>query len=92
MASLCAFVAANAAAAGTSSFTVLLILRVAAAAAAAVAIPALFATAVQRASAAMVGRYVAVVALGVTRSIPAIGFAVGTSARNRDNRALRLRS
>ncbi|WP_280507541.1 MFS transporter [Nocardia flavorosea] len=77
VASLCAFVAANAAAAGTSSFTVLLILRVVAAAAAAVATPALFATAVQLAPAAKVGRYVAIVALGVTGSI-ALGVPIGT--------------
>lgn len=77
VASLCAFVAANAAAAGTPSFTVLLMLRVAAAAAAAVATPALFATAVQQAPAAKVGRYVAVVALGVTGSI-AVGVPIGT--------------
>lgn len=74
---LLAFAAANAAAAVTPSFTVLIALRIVAALAAASGTPALFAFAASEAPADRVGRYIAVVALGVTGSIAA-GVPAGT--------------
>ncbi|MEV5975993.1 MFS transporter [Streptomyces sp. NPDC052114] len=71
------FVAANLAAATASGFGVLIALRVVAALAAAASTLAVFAFAAERAPATHVGRYVAVVALGVTGSIAA-GVPVGT--------------
>ncbi|MBA0053672.1 MFS transporter [Streptomyces sp. AJS327] len=74
---LLVFVAANAAAASTPSFAVLMVLRIVAAFAAASTTPAIFAFAARHAPAEKVGRYIAVVALGVTGSIAA-GVPVGT--------------
>ncbi|WP_428815103.1 MFS transporter [Streptomyces albus subsp. chlorinus] len=71
------FTAANALAAATPSFAVLLALRVAAALAAATAAPVLFALAARLAPPERVGRYVAVVAFGVTGAI-ALGVPAGT--------------
>ncbi|MFW5418865.1 MFS transporter [Nocardiopsis sp. CNT-189] len=76
-AALLVFIAANAAAAFTPSFAVLMALRVVAAGAAASMTPAVFAFAAQHAPAEKVGRYIAVVSLGVTGSIAA-GVPVGT--------------
>ncbi|GAA2101011.1 MFS transporter [Brevibacterium salitolerans] len=75
--SLLVFVAANLAAAATPSFAVLMLLRVAAALAAASTTPALFAFAAAHAPAEKVGRYIALVSLGVTGSIAA-GVPLGT--------------
>ncbi len=74
---LLVFIAANLAAAAPPSFTVLMLLRVAAALAAASTTPALFAFAARHAPAEKVGRFIAVVSLGVTGSIAA-GVPVGT--------------
>lgn len=74
---LLVFIAANAVAAITPSFTILMVLRVVAALAAASTTPALFAFAAQHAPQEKVGRYIAVVSLGVTGSIAA-GVPVGT--------------
>lgn len=74
---LLVFVAANVAAAFTPSFAALMVLRIVAALAAASTTPALFAFAARHAPAEKVGRYIAVVALGVTGSIAA-GVPVGT--------------
>lgn len=74
---LLVFVAANAAAAATDSFAVLTVLRVAAALPAAAMTPALFAFAARHAPPQKVGRYVAIVSLGVTGSIAA-GVPLGT--------------
>ncbi|WP_098731468.1 MFS transporter [Brevibacterium epidermidis] len=74
---LLVFIAANIAAAATPSFTVLMLLRVAAALAAASTTPALFAFAARHAPAEKVGRFIAIVSLGVTGSIAA-GVPVGT--------------
>ncbi|SBN44907.1 Hypoxanthine efflux transporter [Propionibacterium freudenreichii] len=74
---LLVFVAANVAAAVTDSFAVLTVLRVAAALAAAAMTPALFAFAARHAPPQKVGRYVAIVSLGVTGSIAA-GVPLGT--------------
>ncbi|CAM3997225.1 MFS transporter [Nocardiopsis rhodophaea] len=71
------FVAANLVAAATPSFGLLMALRIAAATAAAATTPAVFAYAAERAPQNHIGRYVAVVALGVTGSIAA-GVPVGT--------------
>lgn len=76
-ASLLIFIAANLAAAATPSFTVLMLLRVAAALAAASTTPALFAFAARHAPAEKVGRFIAIVSLGVTGSIAA-GVPIGT--------------
>lgn len=75
--SLLVFIAANTAAAATPTFTVLVLLRIAAALAAASTTPALFAFAARYAPAERVGRFIAVVSLGVTGSIAA-GVPVGT--------------
>lgn len=75
--SLLVFIAANIAAAATPSFGVLMLLRVAAALAAASTTPALFAFAAQHAPAEKVGRFIAIVSLGVTGSIAA-GVPIGT--------------
>ena len=75
--SLLVFIAANIAAATTPSFTVLMLLRVVAALAAASTTPALFAFAARHAPAEKVGRFIAVVSLGVTGSIAA-GVPLGT--------------
>ncbi|GAB2663826.1 MFS transporter [Nocardia goodfellowii] len=71
------FIAANLLASTTNSFGALLALRVLAAIAAAASTPALFAFAAERAPVERTGRYVAVVALGVTGSIAA-GVPIGT--------------
>ncbi|MDA3645566.1 MFS transporter [Saccharopolyspora indica] len=71
------FVVANVLAAAATSFGFLLVLRVVAATAAAASTPAVFAHAAERAPETHVGRYVAVVALGVTGSIAA-GVPIGT--------------
>lgn len=76
-AALLVFIIANIAASVTPSFAVLMVLRVVAALAAASTTPALFAFAARHAPAGMVGRYIAVVALGVTGSIAA-GVPLGT--------------
>ncbi len=70
------FVAANVAASLSTSLAMLMVLRIVAAGAAAAATPALFAFAAAHAPSARTGRYVAVVALGVTGSI-AIGVPLG---------------
>lgn len=74
---LLAFIAANVAAAATDSFAVLTVLRVAAALAAAAMTPALFAFTARHAPTQKVGRYLAIVSLGVTGSIAA-GVPLGT--------------
>src|SRR5699024_10539002 len=74
---LLVFVAANVAAAATDSFAVLTVLRVAAALSAAAMTPALFAFTARHAPPQKVGRYVAIVSLGVTGSIAA-GVPLGT--------------
>src|SRR5690625_1007672 len=74
---LLAFIAANVAAAATDSFAVLTLLRVAAALAAAAMTPTLFAFTARHAPAQKVGRYIAIVSLGVTGSIAA-GVPLGT--------------
>lgn len=71
------FMAANLAAAATDSFAVLTALRVAAALTAAAMTPALFAFTARQAPAQKVGRYLAIVSLGVTGSISA-GVPLGT--------------
>ncbi|MFJ5228247.1 MFS transporter [Streptomyces sp. NPDC088400] len=71
------FVAANLVAATTSGFGLLTALRIVAALAAAASTPAVFAFAAERAPESHIGRYVAVVALGVTGSIAA-GVPIGT--------------
>ncbi|GGZ81962.1 MULTISPECIES: MFS transporter [Streptomyces] len=71
------FIAANLVAATTNSFGLLVMLRIVAALAAAASTPAVFAFAAERAPQGHIGRYVAVVALGVTGSIAA-GVPVGT--------------
>ncbi|MDH6194376.1 putative MFS family arabinose efflux permease [Mycobacterium frederiksbergense] len=71
------FVTANIAASVAPSLPVLMVLRVVAAGAAAATAPALFAHAAERAPDDRTGRYVAVVALGVTGSI-AVGVPLGT--------------
>ncbi|MGO1921156.1 MAG: MFS transporter, partial [Microbacterium sp.] len=68
---LLVFIAANAAAAITPSFTILMVLRIVAALAAASTTPALFAFAARHAPLGQTGRYIAVVSLGVTGSIAA---------------------
>lgn len=75
--SLLVFVAANIAASVADSFAVLTVLRVGAASAAAAMTPALFAFAARHAPAQKVGRYIAIVSLGVTGSIAA-GVPFGT--------------
>lgn len=74
---LLVFIAANAAAAITPSFTILMVLRIVAALAAASTTPALFAFAARHAPLGQTGRYIAVVSLGVTGSIAA-GVPAGT--------------
>ncbi|WP_225210886.1 MFS transporter [Brevibacterium gallinarum] len=74
---LLVFIAANVAAAMTPSFAILIVLRIVAALAAASTTPALFAFAAHHAPPQKVGRYIAVVSLGVTGSIAA-GVPVGT--------------
>lgn len=74
---LLVFIGANIAAAATPSFTVLVLMRVAAALAAASTTPALFAFAARHAPREKVGRFIAIVSLGVTGSIAA-GVPVGT--------------
>ena len=74
---LIVFALANLCAAATPSYAVLLVLRVLAALAAASMTPALFAYAATHAPPERVGRFIAVVALGVTGSIAA-GVPVGT--------------
>lgn len=74
---LLVFIAANLAAAATDSFAVLTVLRVAAALTAAAMTPALFAFTARHAPAQKVGRYLAIVSLGVTGSIAA-GVPLGT--------------
>lgn len=74
---LLVFMAANLAAAATDSFAVLTALRVAAALTAAAMTPALFAFTARHAPAQKVGRYLAIVSLGVTGSISA-GVPLGT--------------
>lgn len=76
-AALVVFVTANAVAAVSDSFLLLMGLRIIAAAAAASLTPAVFALATTRAPEGRAGRYVAVVALGVTGSIAA-GVPLGT--------------
>ncbi|HLS77708.1 MAG TPA: MFS transporter [Nocardia sp.] len=71
------FVAANLLAAGATGFGVLVALRILAALAAAACTPAVFAYAAERAPHTHIGRYVAVVSLGVTGSIAA-GVPIGT--------------
>ncbi len=71
------FTLANALAAGAPDYPTLVALRVLAALAAAAATPVLFGTAAALAPAERVGRYVAVVAFGVTGAI-AVGVPVGT--------------
>ncbi|MEV6279379.1 MFS transporter [Nocardia sp. NPDC051832] len=75
--SLVVFIAANLLASLTNTYGVLVALRVLAALAAAASTPALFAFAAERAPEGRIGRYVAVVALGVTGSIAA-GVPIGT--------------
>lgn len=75
--SLAVFVAANILAALTPSYGALVVLRVVAALAAAATTPSLFAVAAVRAPEGRTGRYIAVVALGVTGSIAA-GVPIGT--------------
>lgn len=75
--SLFIFIAANTAAVVTPTFTVLVLLRIAAALAAASTTPALFAFAARYAPEEKVGRFIAIVSLGVTGSIAA-GVPVGT--------------
>ncbi|APE12550.1 MFS transporter (plasmid) [Rhodococcus sp. 2G] len=72
-----AFGAANIAASLSPTFGILMAARIVAAAAAAAATPSLFALAARLAPPERVGRYVAVVALGVTGAI-AVGVPVGT--------------
>lgn len=74
---LVVFVAANIAASATPSFTILMLLRVAAALASASTTPALFAFAARQAPAEKVGRFIAIVSLGVTGAIAA-GVPIGT--------------
>ncbi|MFC7739796.1 MFS transporter [Nocardiopsis composta] len=74
---LLVFIAANLAAAFVPSFAVLMALRIIAAGAAASMTPAVFAFAAQHAPPDKVGRYIAVVSLGVTGSIAA-GVPIGT--------------
>ncbi|SCG45941.1 Predicted arabinose efflux permease, MFS family [Micromonospora zamorensis] len=74
---LLVFIAANIGAATTESFAVLTTLRVAAALAAAAMTPALFAFTARHAPPQKVGRYIAIVSLGVTGSIAA-GVPFGT--------------
>ncbi|WP_433604980.1 MFS transporter [Prescottella agglutinans] len=74
---LTVFIAANLAASLSTSLVMLMILRVVAAGAAAAATPALFSFAAEHAPPARTGRYVAIVALGVTGSIAA-GVPIGT--------------
>lgn len=74
---LLVFIAANVAAAITPSFAILMVLRIVAALAAASTTPALFAFAAHHAPPQQVGRYIAVVSLGVTGSIAA-GVPAGT--------------
>ncbi|WP_408990833.1 MFS transporter [Streptomyces sp. 1268] len=76
-ASFAVFVAANLMAATAEGFGFLMALRVMAALAAAASTPAVFAYAAERAPEGHIGRYVAVVALGVTGSIAA-GVPIGT--------------
>lgn len=76
-AGLVVFAAANAIAATAVSFPVLMVLRMTAALAAAAMTPALFSFAARHAPEREVGRYIAIVALGVTGSIAA-GVPVGT--------------
>ncbi|MFE0172208.1 MFS transporter [Streptomyces sp. NPDC059002] len=76
-ASFLTFVAANLMAATADGFGFLLALRIVAALAAAATTPAVFAHAAERAPESHIGRYVAVVALGVTGSIAA-GVPIGT--------------
>ncbi|NEE28773.1 MFS transporter [Streptomyces sp. SID7982] len=76
-ASFAVFVAANLMAATADGFGFLMALRVMAALAAAASTPAVFAYAAERAPECHIGRYVAVVALGVTGSIAA-GVPIGT--------------
>ncbi|MEV6228552.1 MFS transporter [Saccharopolyspora shandongensis] len=76
-ASFVIFVVANLLAATATSFGLLVTLRVVAAIAAAASTPAVFAYAAERAPESHIGRYVAVVALGVTGSIAA-GVPIGT--------------
>ncbi|MEU7576817.1 MFS transporter [Streptomyces sp. NPDC041068] len=76
-ASFALFVAANLMAASTDGFGALMALRIVAACAAAASTPAVFAHAAERAPRSHIGRYVAVVALGVTGSIAA-GVPIGT--------------
>ncbi|MGW2228601.1 MFS transporter [Streptomyces formicae] len=76
-ASFVLFIVANLLAASTTGFGLLVVLRVVAALAAAGTTPAVFAYAAERAPESHIGRYVAVVALGVTGSIAA-GVPIGT--------------
>ncbi len=76
-ASFAVFIVANLLASKTTGFAPLMGLRVAAAIAAAASTPALFAFAAERAPQNHIGKYVAVVALGVTGSIAA-GVPIGT--------------
>ncbi|GGK01923.1 MFS transporter [Streptomyces camponoticapitis] len=76
-ASFLIFVVANLLAASTTGFGLLVALRIVAALAAAASTPAVFAYAAERAPEGHIGRYVAVVALGVTGSIAA-GVPIGT--------------
>ena len=71
------FIVANVAAALTPSFAALMLFRVVAALAAASCTPALFAFAARNAPAEKVGRFLAVISLGVTGSIAA-GVPIGT--------------
>ncbi|MEU8786265.1 MFS transporter [Streptomyces sp. NPDC048637] len=71
------FAVANLVAATTTSFGLLVGLRMVAAIAAAASTPAVFAYAAERAPGSHIGRYVAIVALGVTGSIAA-GVPIGT--------------
>ncbi|MFE9659275.1 MFS transporter [Streptomyces sp. NPDC005955] len=75
--SFAVFVVANLLAATTTEFGPLMALRIVAALAAAASTPAVFAHAAERAPEGHIGRYVAVVALGVTGSIAA-GVPIGT--------------
>jgi predicted MFS family arabinose efflux permease len=74
---LLVFIVANLGAATTESFAVLTALRVAAALAAAAMTPALFAFTAHHAPPQRVGRYIAIVSVGVTGSI-AVGVPFGT--------------
>lgn len=76
-AALLVFIAANTGAAITESFAVLAMLRVTAALAASAMTPALFAFTARHAPGQKVGRYIAIVSLGVTGSIAA-GVPLGT--------------